>query len=252
MGNGDTPFRLDKALVMRGIVPSRSRGVVLIGEGKVSVNNKIVTNRSHIISEEDVIQLLSDDIPWVSRSGAKLAFALIHWGVSLKGKVVLDIGASTGGFTHVALEGGAILVYALDVGHHQLSEILKNDSRVKELSGVHINNVSLSQFVPPPDLIVIDVSFISLTNILLKVKELSGGDGEIIALLKPQFEVGREYIRKGIVRNPTLHEQAIVKVKESAKALGFEISEVIDSPILGGDGNKEFLIHLTQKKEPLV
>lgn len=240
----DGHMRLDKALVLRGFVPSRARAQALISEGKVSVNDTITIEADHVISPTDTIQLLGEDFPWVSRGGLKLAHALTHWGINVEGKVVLDIGASTGGFTDVLLSAGAAKVYALDVGHGQLVDKLKNDPRVVNMEGTHIADVSMNNFPEPFPLIVIDVSFISLSHVLPKARTLLAQEGLIIALVKPQFEVGKDFIKKGIVKDPVLHQHVLTEITLRAKGLGFTVSAPISAPILGGDGNKEFLINL--------
>jgi 23S rRNA (cytidine1920-2'-O)/16S rRNA (cytidine1409-2'-O)-methyltransferase len=244
MMEGDTNIRLDKVLVRNGLVSSRARAQILIKEGKVSVNGSIKTESDHNVHENDTVLLLSEDIPWVSRGGLKLEHALAHWGIDARGKVALDIGASTGGFTDVLLSRGAKKVYALDVGHGQLAEKLKNDPRVVSMEGVHIKDVSSSDFLEPLELIVVDVSFISLAHVLPKIKELLTQGGEGILLAKPQFEVGKDFIKKGVVKDSALHLHVITEIMLRAKGLGFVVSEPIPSPILGGDGNKEFLLNL--------
>jgi 23S rRNA (cytidine1920-2'-O)/16S rRNA (cytidine1409-2'-O)-methyltransferase len=245
----DAHIRLDKALVLRGLVPSRARAQALITEGKVSVNGKSITASDHNVRETDTVLLLGEDIPWVSRGGCKLEHALVHWGIDTEGKVALDIGASTGGFTDVLLSRGAKKVYALDVGHEQLAEKLQNDPRVVNMEGVHIKDVSAADFPEPISLIVTDVSFISLAHILPKMKELLVQEGVAVLLVKPQFEVGKDFIKKGVVKDPALHQHVLTEIALRAKGLGFSVSEPIPSPILGGDGNKEFLLKMTLLKE---
>jgi 23S rRNA (cytidine1920-2'-O)/16S rRNA (cytidine1409-2'-O)-methyltransferase len=240
----DMYVRLDKALVLRVLVPSRARAQALIKEGKVSVNEKIITEPDHNVRETDTLILLGEDIRWVSRGGLKLEHALAHWNINVEGKVALDIGASTGGFTDVLLSSGAKKVYALDVGHGQLAEKLVNDPRVVNMEGVHIKDVSASDFHEPLEVIVTDVSFISLVHVLPKIRELLAPSGEVILLVKPQFEVGKDFIKKGVVKDPVLHEHVLTEMALRAKGLGFTVSEPILSPILGGDGNKEFLFRL--------
>lgn len=240
----DIHVRLDKALVLRALVPSRARAQTLIKEGKVSLNGKIVTESDHNVRETDALLLLGEDIRWVSRGGLKLEHALAHWGMNVVGKVALDIGASTGGFTDVLLSSGAKKVYALDVGHAQLAEKLINDPRVVNMEGVHIKDISASDFPEPLEVVVADVSFISLAHVLPKLRELLAPSGEAVLLIKPQFEVGKEFIKKGVVKDPALHQHVLTEIALRAKGLGFTVSEAIPSPILGGDGNKEFLFRL--------
>ena len=240
--------RLDKVLVLRGIISSRTRAQALIKEGKVSVNGGVVTESDHPVRENDAVLLAGPDHPWVSRGGLKLDHALRHFRIDPRGKVTLDIGAGTGGFTDVLLAHGAAKVYALDVGHDQLVDKIKNDPRVVNMEGMHVNAVHKADFAEPIDLAVIDVSFISLTKILPKVHELLSPEGVVIALVKPQFEVGRENVGKGVIKDDMLHVRVIHDVTECAKALGFIVSTAVDSPILGGDGNKEFLLLLEMSK----
>lgn len=233
--------RLDKELVSRGLVQSRARAQVLIKEEGVLVNDICVTESDALIKTEDHISLTKADIPWVSRAGLKLEHALEYWYIDPKGKTVLDIGASTGGFTDVLLSRGAAKVYALDVGQGQLVEKLRNDPRVVNMEGTHIHDVSLGDFSSPIEMVVVDVSFISLEKILPKVRELLT-EGVVIALIKPQFEVGRERINKGVVRDQELHKEVLSRIEGEAIRLGFVLEGMIESPILGGDGNKEFLL----------
>ncbi len=236
--------RLDKALVLSKCVASRARAQALIVDGKVAVNGKVQMDSDFSVIATDELTLLSGDIPWVSRAALKLEHALDTWKVNPEGRIVLDIGASTGGFTQVLLARGAKKVYALDVGHDQLADVVKNDPRVVEMEGVHIKDVVKENFMEPIELIVVDVSFISLAKVLPKIKELLAPEGEAIVLVKPQFEVGKEFVKKGIVKNPALHAHVLTEITTRARGLGFEVSLPIDSPILGGDGNKEFLLLL--------
>jgi len=235
--------RLDRALVARGLVSSRARGEALIRDGGVAVNGAVTTDKSFLVGAADAIILLQEDIPWVSRAALKLTHALDHWHIDPKGKVVLDIGASTGGFTEVLLARGARKVYALDVGHGQLASKLLASPKVVNMEGVHIKNVSVKDFAEPIDMIVVDVSFISLEKVLPKTKELLRTGGTLIALIKPQFEVGRERIKKGIVSDSKLHGAVVERIEACATELGFVVEGTIASPILGGDGNKEFLLY---------
>ncbi len=239
----ENELRLDKALVSNKLVPSRARAQALIKEGKVSVNGKIITKSDHEVFEADEIKLISADIEWVSRAGLKLAHVFSRFEINVKGKIVLDIGASAGGFTDVVLTNGAKKVYALDVGHGQLDPKIKNDKRVVNMEGVHIKDVTKNDFTEKIDMIVVDVSFISLEKVLPKIKELLRKDGYLIALIKPQFEVGKDKIGKGIVTDPKLHASVAMRIESYTAELGFLILGVLASPILGGDGNKEFLLY---------
>ncbi len=236
--------RLDKILVNTGIAASRARAQDMITSGKISVRNQVITNTKREFEHNIEIVVLSPDIPWVSRAALKLVRALHEFKIDVKDKVALDIGASTGGFTQVLLENGAKHVYAIDVGRYQMHDSLNYDSRITSREGVHIKDVEIEDFETLPSLIVIDVSFISLDKVLPKASELLAKKGDIIALIKPQFEVGKENIGKGIVKDPALHEMVKNKIVDLAKSLKFKIEGPIDSPIEGGDGNIEFLIHL--------
>lgn len=245
---GAGKIRLDSALVLRGLVSSRARGEVLIKEGSIVVDGVVIKNKSFLVGHEDTPTLLREDLKWVSRGAFKLEHALNRWKIDPKGKVVLDIGAGTGGFTEVLLSRGAKKVFALDVGHKQLAAKLRTHPKVVNMEGVHINNVMLSDFRKPLDIIVIDVSFISLTKVLPKVKTLLREGGTLIALVKPQFEVGKAHIGKGVVSDPKLHSSVVAKIEAFVARLGFVIEGVITSPILGGDGNKEFLLYVHSGK----
>jgi 23S rRNA (cytidine1920-2'-O)/16S rRNA (cytidine1409-2'-O)-methyltransferase len=238
-----TKMRLDIALAERGLVSSRTRAQNLIKTGGVYVNGLLVEDPNSPITKRDKITLGKEDIPWVSRAGFKLESALTRWKIDPKKKVALDIGASTGGFTDVLLHHGVKKVYALDVGRDQLAEKLRKDARVVSMEKTHIEKVSAKDFKEKIGLITIDVSFISLEKVLPKAKELLTSGGTLIALVKPQFEVGKQFIKKGIVTDPTLHAKAVQQVEACAEMLGFEVKGLMASPILGGEGNKEFLLY---------
>jgi 23S rRNA (cytidine1920-2'-O)/16S rRNA (cytidine1409-2'-O)-methyltransferase len=239
------PIRLDKSLVIRGLALSRARAVTMIEEGKVLVNGAIVRDSSRSVGEKDVVSLSAPDMPWVSRAALKLIAALDEWGVDPSAKVALDIGASTGGFTQVLLAGGASRVYAVDVGHGQLADVLLHDQRVFNMERTHILELPLAVLDPRPDMIVSDVSFISLTKVLPKIAEILPPHGFAVCLIKPQFEVGRDAIGKGVVRDPVLHDAVCERMRRQSGELGFSDIRIIPSPITGGDGNKEFLMYLS-------
>lgn len=238
-------MRLDKALVERGIVSSRTRAQTLLAGGGIAIAGVIETDGSRTVTARDKIELHGADIRWVSRAGLKLEHALTHWKIAVKGKVALDIGASTGGFTDVLLARGAKKVYALDVGHGQLAKKLVADPRVISMEGVHIKDVDKSDFKEKIGIVVVDVSFISLEKVLPKAKEVIAKDGILIALVKPQFEVGKGRTKKGIVTDPLLHAEVARKAEALAEGLGFSVAGVIASPVIGGEGNKEFLLYGT-------
>lgn len=238
--------RLDKALVLRALAKSRGRAKELIKKGVVSIGGIVITDSALEIGAEDEISLSQPDITWVSRSALKLEHALTHYAVDVKGLVALDIGASTGGFTEVLLSRGVTHVYALDVGHGQLAEKLQHDARVTNMERTHINEMQLKDFPLGVDVVTIDVSFISITKILETVYKLLPIKGKVIALVKPQFEVGRELINKGIVKDEKLRLRVLAEVALFARSIGFTVSESEPSPIVGTDGNQEFLLELTK------
>jgi 23S rRNA (cytidine1920-2'-O)/16S rRNA (cytidine1409-2'-O)-methyltransferase len=243
-------IRLDKALVDRGLVPSRARAQSLIRSKGIKVDGKVVTDKDFIVSEETKIILVTQDLRWVSRAGLKLEHALSFWHISVSGKTALDVGASTGGFTDVLLDGGIKKVYAIDVGHGQLAEKIRTNKKVVNMEGVHINTVTKATFKEKMDIIVIDVSFISVEKVLPYIKALLKKDGALIILIKPQFEVGKADIGKGIVTDPKLHAKVAGRIETVVHDMGFHVAGVVASPILGGDGNKEFLLyaHLGEPK----
>ena len=240
--------RLDKILVEKGLVSSRERAKALIQSNAVLVNHTITNKPGKIISSDDQIELLEQDIPWVSRGALKLVAALQQFSVNPLEKVCLDIGASTGGFTEVLLEQGAKLVFAVDVGHGQLVEKLRQDKRVVNLEKTHVKDLNVKSIFQKPVLCVIDVSFISLEKVLPFLPLILASKSEIIALIKPQFEVGKSNLNKqGIVKNDKLYPEVFKRIRHCAQLSGFETKEIMDSPIFGGDGNKEFLIHLSRE-----
>lgn len=229
--------RLDQRLVELGLVPSRSRARALIEAGSVCVDGRRVMRPSARISGE--IEL-SEDFQWVGRGALKLLHALDHFGLRPEGRA-LDIGASTGGFTEVLLARGAAEVAALDVGHGQLAPKLRDDPRVKVLEGV--NARTLAPDLTPPDWITVDVSFISLRLVLPPAMALARPGAILVALIKPQFEAGPGIVDKGgIIRDPILHQRVCDEIMAFMKAEGWEIIGLTESPITGGDGNREFLI----------
>ncbi len=240
----DKALRIDQVLVNLGFTQSRERSKALIKKGGVFVNGKKITKASFKCLIDSDIEVKTEDIPWVSRGGLKMKKALDTWSINVKNLVCLDIGASTGGFTDVLLHNGAKKVYALDVGHSQLAEKLRNDKRVVVIENKNIRDTTSEIFTDLIDLITVDVSFISLSYVVSKVFDLLGKEGVAIMLIKPQFEVGRDNIKKGVVRDPVLHNKVIDKIKFITKKEGFETVDIIESPIKGVGGNKEFLIYL--------
>ncbi|BCR04735.1 TlyA family rRNA (cytidine-2'-O)-methyltransferase [Desulfuromonas versatilis] len=241
--------RIDKLLVERGLVQSRERARALILAGKVVVDDHVVDKAGTQVPAGAEIRLKGEDIPYVSRGGLKLEKALETFGVSVQGRIAIDVGASTGGFTDCLLQRGAARVYAVDVGYGQLAWQLRQDSRVVNLERTNIRELPPERLDPRPSLAVIDASFISLDKVLPPTLALLTPDAEVVALIKPQFEVGRGEVGKGgVVRDPTKHEQVVEKIRELATGLGCEVLGVTESPILGPKGNREFLIRL--RKSP--
>ena len=239
--------RLDKLLVDRGLAPSRERARALVMSGAVLVAGQPETKPGTMIDPAAEIVLREQDHPYVSRGALKLVKGLDAFGIDPTGKVALDIGASTGGFTDVLLRRGAARVYAIDVGYGQLAWSLRQDPRVVVLERVNARNIDLALVPEPADLAVIDVSFISLTLVLPRVAELlrPPAGKPIVALVKPQFEVGREQVGKGgVVRDEAIRRSAVTKVRTWAEANGFIAGEDVESPITGPAGNVEFLLLL--------
>ena len=233
--------RLDVALVERGIVESRAKAQSLIMARRILVNGKHVDKAGTTVADDDVLAIEALEHPWVGRGGMKLAHALKEFGIDVTGKVCADVGASTGGFTDVLLKSGAARVYAIDVGYGQLDQSLRNDPRVVNREKVNARYLSAADFDEPIDFVSIDVSFISLTYILPAVATFLRG--ELVALIKPQFEVGKGDIGKGgIVRDEAKRAAAVEKVVTFARQLGFEVRGVIESPVKGAEGNVEYLI----------
>jgi 23S rRNA (cytidine1920-2'-O)/16S rRNA (cytidine1409-2'-O)-methyltransferase len=243
--------RADLLLVERGIAESREKAKVLILAGKVfySLDGKNfhpVLKPSQTLPPSAELKV-EEDLPYVSRGGLKLEQALNFFEVDPSGLVCLDVGASTGGFTDCLLQRGAKRVYAVDVGKGLLHPKLREDPRVVVLEGINARYLTPSHFPEKMDLITVDVSFISLKKVLPALKELLKDSGLIIALIKPQFELSPKEVKKGIVRDPKLHLKVVNEIWEFAKDLGFEPLGVVESPILGAKGNKEFLICLRLK-----
>jgi len=237
--------RLDKLLVERGLVASREEGRRRILAGEVLVDDRPFAKAGSLIDADSPIRLRSKALPYASRGGVKLEGALRHFRIEVKDKVVLDAGASTGGFTDCLLAFGARRVYAVDVGYGQLDWKLRNDPRVVVLEKTNIRYLEAGRLPEPPEFAAIDVSFISLRLVLPQVRSLLISKGEIAALIKPQFEVGKGKVGKGgVVRRPEEHERVIEEIKQAAGALDLEVIGVAESPLVGPKGNKEFFIYL--------
>jgi 23S rRNA (cytidine1920-2'-O)/16S rRNA (cytidine1409-2'-O)-methyltransferase len=240
--------RLDTLLVERGLVATRERARALILAGQVRVNGQPATKAGHTIQPDEVVTLDAPDHPYVGRGGVKLAHGLDAFGISPAGRLALDIGASTGGFTDALLQRGAAKVVAVDVGHGQLDWKLRSDPRVVVLERQNARTLTAQQLPDDArrfDLITIDVSFISLRQILPVLPPLLQPGGDVVALVKPQFEAGRAEVGKGgIVRDEGVHQRVVDEVTSAALALGLQRSDVVESPITGMEGNREFLLHL--------
>jgi 23S rRNA (cytidine1920-2'-O)/16S rRNA (cytidine1409-2'-O)-methyltransferase len=241
-------LRLDVLLVERGLAASRERARALILAGQVRVKGQPLTKAGASLPSDAEVTVDVPDHPYVSRGGVKLAHALDVFAIDVRGRLALDIGASTGGFTDVLLQRGARRVVALDVGHGQLDWKLRSDPRVAVIE--HVNARLLSSDQLPPDarsfgIVTIDVSFISLRLVLPVVPALVDADGDVVALVKPQFEAGRSEIGKGgIVRDDDVRRRVVEEVAKSAVALGLEPTATVESPIPGTEGNREILMHL--------
>jgi len=238
--------RLDKLLVDRGLAPSRERARALILAGKVLVNEQKIEKAGALIDSgpASVLRLLGEDLRYVSRGGLKLEKALEHWRIDLHGKVCLDVGASTGGFSDCMLQHGAAKVIAVDTGYGQMDFGLRNDHRIRLLEKTNARYLEAAEVGEAIDFIAMDVSFISATLVLPAVIGAASSAREIVVLVKPQFEAGRELVGKGgIVRDESVQLAAVAKVEAALVGLGCVRAEWIESPILGGEGNREFLLH---------
>ncbi|OGR25511.1 MAG: hypothetical protein A2139_10795 [Desulfobacca sp. RBG_16_60_12] len=242
--------RLDQLLVARGLAQSRAQAQALILAGRVVVEGLAQPKAGALVPEAGQITL-KESAPFVSRGGEKLAGALDHFQVSPAGKVALDTGASTGGFTHVLLTRAASKVYAVDVGYGQLDAGLRTDPRVVVLERLNIRHLPPTAIPEPIDLATLDLSFISLTLVLPKILEFLAPGGAIVALVKPQFEVGKGQVGKGGgVRDPRLQQEAVARVAAAAATLGLKVSPAFPSPLKGPKGNQEYFLYLIRPGEP--
>lgn len=243
--------RLDVLLVKRNLIESREKAKAVIMAGNVFVEGQREDKAGSMFSDSVTIELKGITLKYVSRGGFKLEKAVEQYRVSLEGKICMDVGSSTGGFTDCMLQNGAVKVYAVDVGTNQLAWKLRQDERVISMEKTNIRYLEPNQIPDSIDFISIDVAFISLTKVLQPVRELLRNEGEIVCLIKPQFEAGREKVgKKGVVREPEIHIEVIEKVIIFAVSLGFHILNLDYSPIKGPEGNIEYLLHI-QKKEVL-
>jgi len=241
-------IRVDLLLVERGLVPSRERARALILAGRVMVSEQKIEKPGSTVPEDAALRLLGEDLPYVSRGGLKLAAALDHWKVDLAGRACLDVGASTGGFTDCLLQHGAARVTAIDTGFGQIAMKLRNDPRVRLVERTNARYLAPAALAEPgfpePSLLVMDVSFISATLLLGPLLAAAPQLREAVILVKPQFEVGRGNVgKRGIVRDPEAHRQAVEKVAASVASFGWRVVESIASQITGAEGNREFLLY---------
>ncbi len=237
--------RLDILLVKQNLAPSREKAKAVIMAGIVYVDGQKEDKAGTLFEDTSSIEVRGSTLPYVSRGGLKLEKAMTHFGLSLKGKICMDVGASTGGFTDCMLQNGAVKVYAVDVGHGQLAWKLRNDARVVCMEKTNIRYVTEADVPDRISFASIDVSFISLTKVLEPVKKLLTQDGQIVCLIKPQFEAGREKVgKKGVVREKETHVEVIEAVVAYGRGIGFGILNLEFSPIKGPEGNIEYLLYL--------
>ncbi len=238
----DGMLRADVALVRRGLAPSRERAQRLIESGLATLNGKPLARSSARVSDDDRLDVLGSDLPYVGRGGFKLAHALAAFDANPSGQVCMDVGASTGGFTDVLLRAGAKLVYAIDVGSDQLAPSLRSDPRVVSMEHTNARALRADMFPQPPRFAAMDVSFISIRLILPSALAILGPEGRMIALIKPQFEAGPHRLgKKGVVSDPAVHADVLREMIAFAPSLGWRIRAIEPSPIAGGSGNLEFL-----------
>nr|WP_294494875.1 TlyA family RNA methyltransferase [uncultured Mediterraneibacter sp.] len=237
--------RLDVMLVKRNLTESREKAKAVIMAGNVFVDGQREDKAGSTFPEDVTIEIRGHSLPYVSRGGLKLEKALAHFDVTVRDKICTDVGSSTGGFTDCMLQNGAKKVFAIDVGRGQLDWKLRNDPRVVCMEKTNIRYVRPEDIGEPIDFSSIDVSFISLTKVLGPIRDYLRDRGEIVALIKPQFEAGREKVgKKGVVRERSTHREVIVKVMDFAMSIGFDLCDLDFSPIRGPEGNIEYLIHL--------
>ncbi len=237
--------RLDVLVAGRGLAPSREKAKAMIMAGEILVDGQREDKPGTSFPDTVEITVKGNPLPFVSRGGLKLDKAVKCFGLELQGRVCMDVGSSTGGFTDCMLQNGATKVYAVDVGHGQLAWKLREDGRVVCMERTNIRYVTAADIGEPPSFVSVDVSFISLTKILLPVKELMTEKGELVCLIKPQFEAGREKVgKKGVVRDPAVHREVIRTVAAYALELGLTLRALDFSPVKGPEGNIEYLIYL--------
>jgi 23S rRNA (cytidine1920-2'-O)/16S rRNA (cytidine1409-2'-O)-methyltransferase len=239
---------LDILLVNRNLAESREKAKAIIMSGNVFVDGQREDKAGSTFPQDSLIEVKGNPLKYVSRGGLKLEKAVARYGISLEGKICMDVGSSTGGFTDCMLQNGAVKVYSVDVGTNQLAWKLRQDERVISMEKTNIRYLTPDQIEDEISFASIDVSFISLTKVLLPVRELLKEDGEIVCLIKPQFEAGREKVgKKGVVRDRKVHQEVISLVSEFASGIGFDCLNLDFSPIKGPEGNIEYLLYLKKK-----
>jgi len=235
--------RADQLLVERGLAESRARAQALILAGLVFAGGRRVDKAGAPLAADAALDVKGRDHPWVSRGGVKLAHALDHFAIAPEGLVALDIGASTGGFTDVLLARGAARVYAVDVGHGQLAWKLRQDPRVIVLERVNARFLTRAEVPEPVDLVTCDASFIGLSTLLPLPLSLAAERARLVVLVKRQFEAGREHVKKGVVRDPAVHRDVCERIAAWVESRGWQVAGIADSPLLGPEGNREFLLY---------
>jgi 23S rRNA (cytidine1920-2'-O)/16S rRNA (cytidine1409-2'-O)-methyltransferase len=240
--------RLDVLLVERGLAETRAKAQALILAGAVFSGDRKLDKAGTAYTDDTPLEVKSRDHPWVSRGGIKLAHALDHFAIDVAGFIALDVGASTGGFTDVLLQKGAAKVYAVDVGHGQLAWKLRQDPRVAVLERVNARYLTAEQVPEPPDIVVCDASFIGLETVLPAALGLAKPQAQLVALIKPQFEVGPERVGKGgVVRDPALHQEVCARIAAWLTGRGWDVVGIVESPIRGPEGNIEFLVYARRR-----
>ena len=246
--------RLDVLLVRQGLAESREKAKAIIMSGCVYVNNQKEDKAGSMFDEAKVqLEVRGNTLRYVSRGGLKLEKAMSHFDISLENKICMDIGASTGGFTDCMIQNGAVKVYSVDVGHGQLAWKLRNDERVVCMEKTNFRYMVRDDIQDDLDFASVDVSFISLTKILGPAYQLLKPQAQMVCLIKPQFEAGKEKVgKKGVVREPSVHKEVIENVMDFAVSIGFEIKNLEFSPIRGPEGNIEYLLHIYKTEEPVL
>jgi len=236
-------MRLDVYLVKNGMCKSRDRAKSLVMSGDCLVNEKIIKKPAFVVNENDVVTLNKEDFVYVGRGGLKLEKALDVFGIDVNGKIALDVGAATGGFTDCLLRRGVKKVYALDIGKGQLEDSLREDSRVAFMPGIDVRDVKKRDFDDDIDIIVVDVSFISVLKILDALRNVVVDGTKFVFLIKPQFETGKSH--SGVLKDPMFIDKVLKGVRKGFKAAGFSIISEVESPVLGKNGNREFLWYIS-------